>query len=162
MHIRILSTILPILIACAGFGCTPLDTTDAEATAEAQGAIIMYNDMTIVKGAIDNGASHNHEHGCLVISNVSHWLVYTAGGEGERGTWSLATSESGNYRINGSVFDRIAAGAFTTEPGELQFMLTVPDNTYLPSIGQYTEGVQRPSLNPGVIGETPFALLGSP
>lgn len=159
--LRTLSTIL--LLACAVVGCTSTDdSSDAENTAEAQEAITMYNDMTAVKTAIDGGASHSHEHQCLVISNVNHWLVWTAGGEGERGVWSLSTSSTGNYRINGSVFDRIGAGSYTTDPGELQYMLTVPADTYLSSIGQWTEDIQRPSLNPGQIGAVDFALLGSP
>lgn len=139
---KFLSVIVLVLAAFVG-ACTPLDTS--EPTHEARSAIVIYNDLSAVKSAITGGASHDVSAKAIVVSSVNNFLSFSPGADPEEdpGTWSLSTSEPGNYHVIGSVFDRIAAGTI-----QLDGSLFVPADTYMPSIDQYTSDDAYYSLTP--------------
>lgn len=138
------------LLACAALcgACTsPTSaTTDSdELTYEARSAIVIFHDMSAVKTAITTGAGHNTSTKALVSNDIDHVLEFTPGEnpEEDAGVWTLSTSETGNYHVIGSVYDRITAGAL-----ESNGSLFVPANTYMPSIDQYTSDDAFYSLTP--------------
>lgn len=137
------------LLACAalcGACTTPTTDTDSdELPQEARSAIVIFHDMSAVKTAITAGAGHNTSTKALVIDGVDNFLEFTPSEEPEEipGTWTLTTSEPGNYHVVGPVYDRIAAGAIQPDGS-----LFVPSMTYMPSIEQATSDDAYYSLTP--------------
>lgn len=142
-NMKILTAIIFALAALV-VGCA-IPTDSDESTHEARSAIVIFHNMSAVKSAIDGGATHSPASKAIVISSVNNFLAFTPGADPEEdaGSWSLSTSESGNYHVIGSVFDRIGAG--TIQPDGSLF---VPANTYMPSIDQYTSDAAYYCLTP--------------
>lgn len=153
---KILSTIFLALAVVLGGCAAPIDSSDPENTAEAEGALYVRNDPTAIKDAITNGATYNPSDSCLVVSGQNRYPVLIDN------VWSLSATPG--RRLNAVVFDRIAVGTILsgTPDGEYDNVVHVPEGAYLPNQGETTENEAWHTIDSGTVSGVEHVVLGAP